>query len=474
MPILRKTKILATLGPASDTADIIESLIQAGADAFRLNFSHGTHQDHAQRYAIIRQAEIIFDRPLCVLADLQGPKLRVDRFEGDGVTLSPGQVFTFDLNVTPGNQHRAYLPHPEIFKAIQVGHRILMNDGKIQAQVTAVGKDTFETRIIHGGPLSNNKGVNVPDTSLPLSAMTDKDRQDLKYALDLGVDWVALSFVQRIEDVQEAKDMIDGRARLMVKIEKPQALDDIEAIVTAADGVMVARGDLGVEMPLEQVPAIQKRLVRLCRQMGKPVVVATQMLESMIQSPSPTRAEVSDVATAVYDGADAVMLSAESASGAYPIDAVFMMHRVIESVEADPYHTVMLKANYHPPLPTSDDAICDGVVGVARTIHAAAIVTYTQSGRTTLRTVRGRPESPVVALTPHQEVARQLCLSWGVQAIRTPEFHDLALMDRTASHMVYEQGLAQADSLIVVTAGMPFYQSGTTNMLRIVKVEDHL
>ena len=376
----RHAKIVATLGPASSSEAMIRSLFLAGADVFRLNFSHGTHEQHRERLELIRKVERDVGRPIGVLADMQGPKLRVGTFANGPVMLTAGGGFRLDLDDKPGDATRAYLPHPEIFAALKPGANLLLDDGKLRLQVKRCGKDFAETEVVFGGPLSERKGVNVPDVVLPLSALTAKDRRDLEFALELGVEWLALSFVQRPEDLDEARALARGRAGIMTKLEKPSAVDALDEIVAKSDAVMVARGDLGVELPAERVPTIQRRIVRACRRAGKPVIVATQMLESMISSPIPTRAEASDVATAIYHGADAVMLSAESASGQYPVEAVQMMERILGEVESDPYHRQLLETLETPAQPTSADAICAAMDVIAGLLPVAAIVTYTTSG----------------------------------------------------------------------------------------------
>src|SRR6201985_3016870 len=353
----RRTKIIATLGPASATPEILARLFQAGADVFRLNFSHGTHEDHAARFAMIRELEQKFERPIGILADVQGPKLRVGRFSGGRVHLQTGNSFRLDLNATPGNAQRVNLPHPEIIKAASIGCSLLLDDGKLRLRVVRKRADALETEVVVGGPLSDHKGVNVPDVVLPIPALTQKDRDDLAFALEHGANYIGLSFVQRPEDVAEAKALIHGRAWVMVKLEKPQALENLDAIMQLTDAVMVARGDLGVELPPEEVPLAQKRIVRAARQRGKPVVVATQMLESMISAPAPTRAEASDVATAVFDGADAVMLSAETAAGKYPIEAATIMGRIVERVERDKGWRAIMNASREPGEKRAGDGI---------------------------------------------------------------------------------------------------------------------
>lgn len=463
----RRTKIIATLGPASGTMEILTRLFQAGADVFRLNFSHGTHEDHAARFAMIRELEAKFDRPIGILADVQGPKLRVGRFSAGRVHLQTGQSFRLDLNATPGNAQRVNLPHPEIIEAASIGSNLLLDDGKLRLRVVRKLPDALETEIVVGGPLSDRKGVNVPDVVLPIPALTAKDREDLEFAVSHGASYIGLSFVQRADDVIEAKRLIDGRCWVMVKLEKPQALDNLDAILAETDAVMVARGDLGVELPPEEVPLAQKRIVRLARSLGKPVVVATQMLESMISAPAPTRAEASDVATAVYDGADAVMLSGETAAGQYPYEAVNMMDRIVARVEQDQAWREMIDASRPAPERSAPGAIAAAAGQVGRTIGAKVIVAFTASGNTALRVARERPEAPVIGITPHMDTARRMAVVWGVHAIVTPEVHSMTEAVARASRTAVTEGFAVPGEEIVVTAGVPFGQAGTTNALRV-------
>lgn len=466
----RSAKILATLGPSSSSAKQIKALYDAGADAFRFNFSHGTHDDHKRRYEIVRGIEAELGRPISIVMDLQGPKLRVGVFDNDRVELEAGRSFRFDLEDKPGDIQRVQLPHIEIFQAIDKGTELLLDDGKIRLEVDKVGKDFAETTVVAGGTLSNRKGVNVPNAVLPLSALTDKDRRDLQFGLDLGADWVALSFVQRPEDVAEARRLIAGRAAIMVKIEKPAAVSHLDQIIEMADGVMVARGDLGVEMPPEDVPGLQKRMIRACRDSGKPVVVATQMLESMISAPSPTRAEASDVATAVYDGADAVMLSAETAAGQYPIEAVSMMDRIIRKVEGGQLYRSYLDAYHAEAERTTADAIMLAASGVATTMRAAAIVTYTTTGSTALRAARERPDRPILGLITRESTARRLALLWGLHPMVCEDANDIDEMVERACAAALDTDLARPGSSLVITAGMPFGTPGATNLLRIAWV----
>ncbi len=471
MKRFRNAKIVATLGPATSDETAIGGLFEAGADVFRMNFSHGAHEDHADRIRIIRGLEQKFERPIGIIADLQGPKLRVGEFAAGSVRLETGENFRLDLDQALGDARRAPLPHPEVFAALEPGMGLLMDDGRIRLEVTEIGADFAETKIVTGGELSNHKGVNVPDAVLELSPLTAKDREDLRFALQVGVDWIALSFVQRPEDIAEARKLIAGRAAVMAKLEKPMALNSLDEIVSLCDAIMVARGDLGVEMPTEEVPIQQKRIVAACRSAGKPVIVATQMLDSMVHAPSPTRAEASDVATAVYDGADAVMLSAETAVGDFAPEAVAMMDRIIARVERDPFYGQQLDATRLPPEATAADAITTSARQVAQTISAALIVTFTSTGSTTLRASRERPLVPILGLTPRTETARRLVLAWGVHAVETEDLHSFGDMVVTAIRVAKNQELAGVGDALAITAGVPFGTPGATNILRIAWVE---
>jgi pyruvate kinase len=468
----RKAKIVATLGPSSTSREQIETLFRAGADVFRLNLSHGTHDDHRARYDIIRQIEHETGRPIGILVDLQGPKLRVGTFAEGPVTLTTGARFRFDLDLTPGDEKRAPLPHPEILSALRPDTNLLLDDGKLRLRVIDCTRDYANCEVVVGGKLSDRKGVNVPDVVLPLSPLTKKDLADLTFGLDLGADWVALSFVQRPEDIAEARKLIQGRARIIAKLEKPAAIEHLQEIVELADGIMVARGDLGVEMPPEDVPSLQKRIVAACREAGKPVVVATQMLDSMVQNPAPTRAEASDVATAIYDGADAVMLSAETASGLYPVEAVTMMNRIIERVERDPTYRRILNASIPEPEATGNDAISAAAAQVAHTLSVAAIVTYTTSGSTGLRVARERPEVPILCLTSFIETARQLALVWGIHCVLSAELKRFSEMADKACRMAQREEFARKGERLVITAGVPLGTPGSTNILRVAWIED--
>jgi len=462
---------VATLGPASSDYSQIFALAEAGVDLFRLNVSHGTQVEHAQRYRQIRAVEETLGRPIGVLLDLQGPKLRVGTFADGPVALAAGDSFRVDLDAAPGDRTRVALPHPEIFASLTPGLDLLLNDGRIRLRVRSCGPDHAETEVIVGGTLSDRKGVNVPGAALALSALSEKDRSDLRFGLGLGVDWIGLSFAQRPEDVLEARELIGDRAHIMTKIEKPAALPMLGDIIALSDAAMVARGDLGVELPPEDVPSLQKRIVRQCRAAGKPVIVATQMLESMVTEPTPTRAEASDVATAVYDGADAVMLSAESASGRYPVEAMAMMDRIVRRVERDPLYRRIMDAEHARPEATTADALSAAARQIAETISAAAIATFTTTGSTTLRASRERPTVPILGLSARRETARRLALAWGVHAVWTDDVQSFAEMVGRASMVAAREGIGMAGESLVVTAGVPFGTPGTTNSLRVVSIE---
>lgn len=465
----RQTKIVATLGPSSSEDEQIRALFQAGANVFRLNFSHGSHAEHRARYEAIRRIENEAGRPIGILMDLQGPKMRLGVFQQGKAHLETGQPFRLDLQPAPGSQSRAPLPHPEIFAALSQGKELLLDDGKIRLRVVRCGADYADTVVVTGGNLSDRKGVNIPGAVIPISALTDKDRRDLAFALELGADWIALSFVQRPQDVIEARSLIAGRARIMAKLEKPAAIESLQAIVAASDAVMVARGDLGVELPPEDVPGIQKTIIGECRRTGKPVVVATQMLESMILAPTPTRAEASDVAGAVYDRVDAVMLSAESASGRYPREAVAIMDRIIRRAELDIRARKPASAESLRPEATEADAISLAVRQMTESLPVAATVAYTTSGATTLRLARERPVAPILCITPSLPTARWTTLVWGAHTVNTDDARNVEeMVDKARKHSVKEGFALDGDRLLVV-AGMPFGTPGATNLLRIAK-----
>jgi pyruvate kinase len=469
-PRKRKVRILATLGPASSSPEMIGKLFLAGADAFRINMSHGSHEDKAAIIGHIRALEKEYGHATTILFDLQGPKLRVGKFEGGRVELKTGSTFVLDRDPTPGTVKRVELPHHELFLALEKGARLLLDDGKLVLRCTKVEAEKITTRVEVGGPLSNNKGLNVPDVVVPLAALTEKDRADLTFALDQGADWIALSFVQRPDDVAEARRLIGGKAALLVKIEKPAAVDRLEEIIELADAVMVARGDLGVELPPERVPPLQKYIVEVSRRMGRPVVVATQMLESMITSPSPTRAEVSDVATAIYDGADAVMLSAESAAGAWPEEAVGMMDRIAQSVESDPSYHARVHFTETRPDATTADALAEAAGSIARTVSVAATICFTISGSTARRVARERPTVPLLVLTPKLATARRLGILWGAHAVRTKDVASFEEMVGKSKRMALRHGVGKAGDRLVLMAGVPFGTPGSTNVIHVVRL----
>ena len=470
----RNVKIVATLGPASDDYETIRALAVAGADVFRLNMSHGDHEEIRKRHAIIREIEQDLGWPIAVLADLQGPKLRCGVFANQAEELTEGQSFRLDLDPADGDANRVQLPHPEIFAALEPGATLLVNDGKIRLRVTECGQDHASCEVEVGGTISNRKGVNVPDVVLPLAALSEKDRRDLEFVCELGVDWLALSFVQRASDVEEARVLAQGRAAILSKIEKPAAVKSFQEILDVSDGIMVARGDLGVELPVQNVPPIQKRLIRACRRSAKPVIVATQMLESMIESPVPTRAEVSDVATAIYEGTDAIMLSAESAAGGYPVEAVTTMDNVAKEVESDPTYRQVIEASRKADGTTVADGIVSAAREIAETTDIKAICCFTQTGGTALLVARERPSVTILALTPLTKTARRLCLTWGTRCVQTEVLERFKFAVVDAAKAARELKIADENDQIVVTAGVPFNVPGTTNILRVAPCSERL
>nr|WP_245504527.1 pyruvate kinase [Aquabacter spiritensis] len=470
----RSTKIVATVGPASNSPEMLRALFMAGVDVFRLNFSHGTQDGHGEVLARIRALEAETGRPIGVIADLQGPKLRLGRFENNAITFAPGAVLRFDADVERlGSETRVPIPHPDIIEALTLGATVLCDDGKVRLKVVAKGPGWLDAEVISGTRLSNNKGFNIPDVLLPLSPLTEKDRADLTFALDKGVEWIALSFVQRPDDVREARALIGDRAAIMLKMEKPAAVEHLTELVQLADAIMVARGDLGVELSLPEIPAIQKRMIAESRRYARPVIVATQMLESMISAPVPTRAEVSDVATAVYEGADCVMLSAESAAGQYPVEAVSVMDDIIRNVERDPGYRRILDATHGSAGATIGDAVIKAAAQIATAVDAAALVAYTLSGTTGLRAARERPPLPILGITSRIETARRLALSYGVHAVHAPgDIHSFGEMVDKAVRIAVDEGLGVAGDRLAITAGVPFARPGTTNILRVTTIGD--
>jgi pyruvate kinase len=466
----RRTKIVATLGPASSSREMMAALFAAGADVFRINMSHTSHDRMRELIRTIREIEVAHARPIGILVDLQGPKLRVGTFEADSVLLAKDATFVLDADPAPGDATRVHLPHPEILTALERGHTLLLDDGKIRLTVLEASPQRALTKVVVGGRLSARKGVSLPDTVLGFSALTGKDHSDLEAALDAGADWIALSFIQRPDDIAEARKIARGRAAVMAKMEKPQAIEHLAGILDTADALMVARGDLGVELPVEKVPGLQKQMTRASRRAGKPVVIATQMLESMIQSPVPTRAEVSDVATAIFEGADAVMLSAESAAGQYPIEAVATMDRIAIEVEGDPTYRTIINAQRAPPEATSADAIAAAAREIAETLDLNALVCWTSSGATALRVARERPTSPIVSITPNIAAGRKLAVVWGVHSVLAEDAHDQDDMVDRACRIAVKDGFTAPGQRIIVVAGIPFGTPGATNMVRIALV----
>ena len=466
----RNVKILATLGPASGSAPMIRKLWEAGADAFRINMSHASHDLMRELVAMIRGVEEEVGRPIAILGDLQGPKLRVGKFANGSEPMEVGQIFRLDNDPTPGDATRVHLPHPEILSSVQPGDRLLIDDGRLQLRCEETDGQVLTCLVVAGTKISDKKGVSLPDTTLPTGALTEKDRADLDALLAAEVDWIALSFIQRPEDMAEVRKIARGGANLLAKVEKPQAVHRLNEIIELSDAIMVARGDLGVEMPLETVPGIQKQITRACRRAGKPVVVATQMLESMIDAPVPTRAEVSDVATAVFEGADAIMLSAESAAGSYPVEAVSTMNRIAEQVERDPTYRGIITAQRAEPEQTGADAISMAARQIAETLNLSAIVCYTSSGTTGLRAARERPATPIIALSPKIETARRMTLAWGCHCVVTEDADDLDDMVDRACRIAFDQGFGKPGDRVIITAGVPLGTPGATNMLRIAYI----
>ena len=469
-PRSRKVKILATLGPASSTPQMLCSLVLAGADAFRINMSHGSDSEKAELVKAIRALESELRRPITVLFDLQGPKLRVGSFESGSAEVAKGERFILDRDSALGGTERAELPHPELFEAIGKGDRLFIDDGRVRLKVLEAQDERIVTEVMVGGTLSDHKGVNVPDVVVPIPALTEKDRADLQFALEQKADWIALSFVQRPEDVAEARELIGEKAALMAKIEKPAAIHRLSDIIALSDGVMVARGDLGVELPPEDVPPLQNKIVATARQFGKPVVVATQMLESMVNSPSPTRAEVSDVATAIYDGADAIMLSAESATGDHPCESVQMMDRIANSVERDPVYPGRIHFTETKLEPTTADAIAASARQIADTISARAMLCYTSSGSTARRIARERPAVPLLAMSHSRITARRLGILWGVHAVHTRDVTSFEEMVEKAKRMALRHNMAAGGDRLVIMAGVPFGTPGSTNVIHVVRL----
>ncbi|MBI1365116.1 MAG: pyruvate kinase [Alphaproteobacteria bacterium] len=468
----RFCKIVATVGPASSSPSMLRMLHHAGVDVFRLNFSHGDHGKIAQIVEAIRATEAESGDPIAVFADLQGPKIRTGVLAGDGIDLKFGEEYRLVLSNESSDPDVIPVPHPEVVQVLEPGDVLKLDDGKLQLTVTGRDKSAVIARADTPGRLTNRKGVNLPGRQLPISALTEKDRADLAFALKIGVDFVALSFVQRPEDVAEARAIIGERAGVISKIEKPSAVERLDAILEASDAVMVARGDLGVELPPEQVPGIQRRIVRACRAAGKPVIVATHMLESMVESISPTRAEASDVSTAVFQGADAVMLSAETAVGRHPPTAAAIMDRIIAATESDP-ESGGFKETVDPDTDfTTADAISLSARRIAEILDCRFAVAYTKTGSTARRLSRDRPHCAVLAATPSREVGRKLALYWGLAPVITEDISDFNEMLEKADRIARDHGALNGDRIIIL-AGYPFGRPGKTNTLKISRIGAH-
>ena len=463
----RRARIVATLGPASHAPDCVLALAEAGVDVFRLNFSHGEHADHAAALEAVRAAEAVIDRPLAALADLQGPKFRLGEFKDEKVEIAPGQRFRLDLDPAPGNSERVCMPHPELFAALSPGDELLLDDGKVRLKVSDCDATHADTVVIQGTALSDHKGIALPGAVIPLPALTPKDRDDLAFALRIGVDWVALSFVQRAADMAELRRLVRGRAAVLAKIEKPAALKDLAAILDQCDAVMVARGDLGVELEPEEVPVAQKTIVRAARNRGLPVIIATQMLDSMTGSPSPTRAEASDVANAVYEGADALMMSAETAVGLYPVETVAMMDKIVRRVERDPNWPGLMDAEHGRVEDEDADALVAAARRAAESGSTACLAVFTTTGVTALRLARERPLQPVLALTADIRVARRLALVWGLEPRLAEQPKGLDHLTKGAASLAFDLGLAPPNGRVLILAGTPFGSPGAANLLRL-------
>lgn len=466
----RFAKIIATLGPASSDPQILQELFRAGVDIFRLNFSHGSHADHLKNIENLRRLESKTGRPIAILQDLQGPKFRVGTFAESKVMLTEGQTFSFDNDDKAGDKQRVFLPHPEIFAAVKVGDRLLVDDARACFEVTANNGKTIETRHIYGTAISDNKGVNMPDTILDVPVLTEKDKSDLQFGLAHGVDYVALSFVQRASDMHYLRQQVGGQAAILAKIEKPSAVDDIEGILEAGDAVMVARGDLGVELPSEKVPGVQKNIINKAREVGKPVIVATQMLESMIENPVATRAEATDVSNAIGEGADAVMLSGETAAGKYPLKAVNFMNRVIVETEKEQYYRKDMRRHYSGKATSTEDAISQGIKAVVNAMPIAAIACFTTSGGTAIRLSQERALTPLLAITPTIELARRLQLHWGIDADTMGDIKKFKTVVVAAVDIIKRRGYVEEGDWVAITVGVPFGHAGSTNTLRLVQI----
>ncbi|RCJ29131.1 pyruvate kinase [Nostoc minutum NIES-26] len=467
---LRRTKIVATIGPATSSPEMLKAIIEAGATTLRLNFSHGTHADHQRNIRLIRQTAFELNQPVAILQDLQGPKIRLGRFENGSIVVAKGDRFTLTNRPVIGTQEISCITYDYLAEEVPVGAKILLDDGRVEMSVEEINRDKgdLHCRVSVAGKLSNNKGVNFPGVYLSIKAMTDKDREDLMFGLDQGVDWVALSFVRNPQDIIEIKELISSTGKqvpVVAKIEKHEAIEQMEAVLALCDGVMVARGDLGVELPAEDVPVLQKRLIATANRLGIPIITATQMLDSMVSNPRPTRAEVSDVANAILDGTDAVMLSNETAVGNYPVEAVATMARIAERIEQEEAHsTVRQLRDTRRSIP---NAISQAVSQIAEQLGAAAIMTLTQTGATARNVSKFRPSTPILAVTPHVNVARQLQLVWGVKPLLVLGLPSTGQTFQAAINVAQERMLLSEGDLVVMTAGTLQGVAGSTDLIKV-------
>jgi pyruvate kinase len=464
---LRRTKIVATIGPATSSPEVLKQLIQAGATTLRLNFSHGSHDDHLANIRLIRQISFELNQPVGILQDLQGPKIRLGKFADGSIVVKNGDPFTLTSKTIPGTQTMSSVTYDTLAEEVPVGSTILLDDGKVEMIVTAVDRDAHELhcKVVVGGPLSNSKGVNFPGVYLSIKALTDKDRQDLMFGLDQGVDWVALSFVRNPADILEIKELIANAGKetpVIAKIEKHEAIEQMEEILTLCDGVMVARGDLGVELPAEQVPRMQKQLISTANRLGIPIITATQMLDSMVGNPRATRAEISDVANAILDGTDAVMLSNETAVGKYPIEAVETMAKIAIETEKE-----KLSRRWEDNKRSIPNAISEAVGNIAEQLGAAAIIPFTKTGATARSVSKFRPSKPILAVTPHVDVARRLQLVWGVRPMLLLDLSTVNDNFHAAIEMAQQTNLLHEGDLVVITSGT----QGVAGSTDLVKVE---
>lgn len=473
-----RTKIVCTLGPASSKPEVLQGMIEAGIDIIRLNFSHGTHDEHRDLLATIRQISEKMGEHITILQDLQGPRIRVGQLGKASIELKNDEPLTITMEEVVGDEERISTTYKGLVKDVSQGNRILIDDGRIELKVLGVKDSDIFCRVVTGGLLKSHKGMNLPGASISVSALTEKDRVDLEFGLANDIDYVALSFVRKAEDIRELRELIVAKGPkgkkvpIIAKIERSESVDCFDAILPEVDGVMVARGDLGVELPAEDVPMIQKMIIRKCNESGKPVIIATQMLESMIENPRPTRAEASDVANAVLDGADAVMLSGETSVGKHPVEAVQIMDRIIRKAETQMPEGLQVEVeSMRNPVRDVVDAVGRAACVLAKQVGAAAIVPLTYSGRSAQVVAKYRPKARIVAVTGGDKIVRRLNLYWGVRSIIVDQMSDFDSSLKLVLEKLLEAGHVQKRDYIVVTAGIPLMQMGTTNMVKVQKVE---